>query len=88
MEDMMKMYRMSGAEGAMPSFPTEATLILNTAAPLIERLTDLQTADAQRAEGFAAYLYQLAVLSQRRFNAEEMQSFLKESYRILTELAQ
>ena len=88
MEDMMKMYRMSGGEGAMPSFPTDSTLIVNTASPLICKLTDLQGTDAAKAEGLAAYLYRLAVLSQRRFNAEEMQSFLKDSYRILSELAE
>ena len=88
MEDMMKMYRMSGAEGEMPTFPTEATLIVNTASPLIKKITDMLENDAPKAEPFAAYLYQLAVLSQRRFSAEEMQSFLKESYRLLGDLAQ
>ncbi len=88
MEDMMKMYRMSGGEGDMPSFPVESTLILNVSSPLITKVSDLQTADNARAEALAAYLYRLAVLSQRRFNADEMQDFLKESYRILSELAQ
>ncbi|MBR6727757.1 MAG: molecular chaperone HtpG, partial [Clostridia bacterium] len=88
MEDMMKMYRMSGGEGDMPAFPVEATLIVNTASPLVARITEMQDGDSARAESFAAYLYRLAVLSQRRFNAEEMQSFLKDSYRILSELSQ
>ena len=88
MEDMMKMYRMSGGEGDMPTFPVEATLIVNTASPLIGKITALQGTDAKRAEDLAAYLYHLAVLSQRRFSAEEMQSFLKDSYRILSELSQ
>jgi len=86
MEDMMRMYRMSG-EDAMPPFPTDTTLIVNTTSPLVEKVAAMQTADAEKAKGFASYLYRLAVLSQRRFNAEEMQEFLKDSYRILTELA-
>ena len=43
--------------------------------------------DGEKAESLSAYLYRLAVLSQRRFNADEMQTFLKESYRILSELS-
>ena len=88
MEDMMKMYRMSGGEGDMPAFPVESTLIVNVSSPLITQVSELQTAGSDRAEALAAYLYRLAVLSQRRFSADEMQDFLKDSYRILSELAQ
>ena len=88
MEDMMRMYRMTGGEGAMPDFPVDTTLIVNISSPLVEKVATMQSADSAKAEPFAAYLYRLAVLSHRRFNAEEMQAFLKESYRILAELAQ
>jgi len=88
MEDMMRMYRMSGGEEAMPSFPVDTTLIVNTASPLVEKISAMQKSDSEKAERFASYLYRLAVLSQRRFSAEETQEFLKDSYRILTELAQ
>ena len=71
----------------MPSFPTETTLIVNTASPLISQIGDTLSTDSQRAESLAAYLYRLSVLSQRRFSAEEMQTFLKDSYRILSELS-
>ena len=87
MEDMMRMYRMTGGEGAMPSFPTDTTLIVNTASPLIAQIGDMLGADAAKAESLAAYLYRLSVLSQRRFSAEEMQTFLKDSYRLLSELS-
>ena len=87
MEDMMRMYRMTGGEDAMPSFPTETTLIVNTASPLISQIGDTLSTDSQKAESLAAYLYRLSVLSQRRFSAEEMQMFLKDSYRILSELS-
>ena len=88
MEDMMKMYRMSGGQDGMPDFPVDTTLIVNTASPLVQKIGGMPDGDGAKAESFAAYLYRLAVLSQRRFNAKEMQTFLKDSYRILGELLQ
>lgn len=84
----MRMYRMSGGEGELPSFPTEATLIVNTASPLIQKIAAVNEQNAPRAKEMAAYLYRLAVLSQRRFTAEEMQDFLRDSYQLLSELPQ
>ena len=86
MEDMMRMYRMGGED--MPAFPVDTTLILNTASPLIQKLDALRDTDGDRAKELASYLYRLSVLSQRRFSAEEMQTFLKDSYRILSDLAE
>ena len=79
MEEMMKLYAMSGM-GAMPSFPTEATLTVNTASPLIAKLGDW---DAEKREQVAAQLYRLALLSQRKLTAEELKEFLSGSYEIL-----
>ena len=84
----MRMYRMTGGEDAGFSFPVESTLIVNTASPLIAKVEALLGAEADKAKSLAAYLYRLTVLSQRRLDAAEMQTFLKESYRILGELAQ
>ena len=78
MEEMMKLYSMSGM--SMPAFPTEATLTVNTANALIARLSDM---DDEKRERSAAYLYQLALLSQRKLTAEELQRFLSDSYTIL-----
>ena len=83
----MRMYRM-GNEDGMPSFPQEATLILNTASPLVAKIDTLQAQNADKAKELASYLYRLALLSQRRLDAGEMQAFLKDSYRLLGELAQ
>ena len=88
MEDMMRMYRMTGGDGTMPDFPVDLSLIVNTTSPLIAKVDAMLASDKEKATGFAAYLYRLAVLSQRRFSAEEMQEFLKDSYRILTELSE
>ena len=79
MEEMMKLYAMSGM-GMAGNFPTEATLTVNTASPLISKLSDM---DGEKQEKTAAYLYQLALLSQRKLTAEELQSFLSNSYQVL-----
>ncbi len=79
MEEMMKMYAMSGMNFG-GGYPLEATLTVNTASPLIQKLG---TMDEEKQEQSASYLYQLAMLSQRKLNAEELQKFLQDSYRIL-----
>ncbi len=83
MEEMMKMYAMSGMDMGAGAFPTEATLTVNTAAPLTQKLA-LQEGEAQ--EKTASYLYRLALLSQRKLTAEELQQFLQSSYDILNML--
>ena len=79
MEDMMKLYAMSGM-GMAGAFPTEATLTVNTASPLIAKLSDLT---GERQEQTASYLYQLARLSQRKLTAEELQKFLSTAHGVL-----
>jgi molecular chaperone HtpG len=86
MEDLMRMYRMAGEEADF-RMPTENTLILNSTSPLIARMSALLAEQAEKAESLAAYLYRLALLAQRKLTATEMQDFLKDSYRILDELA-
>ena len=78
MEEMMKMYAMSGL--SMGAFPTEETLTVNTASSLIQKLG---TMDGEKQEKAASYLYQLAVLSQRKLGADELQKFLQDSYSII-----
>ena len=79
MEEMMKMYAMSGMNMG-GAFPLDATLTVNTASPLIQKLGTLQD---EKQEKTAAYLYQLALLSQRKLTAEELQKFLQDSYAML-----
>ena len=80
MEEMMKMYAMSGMSMGMPSYPTDATLTVNTASPLIAKLGTLEE---EKKEKTATYLYELALLSQRKLTAEELQKFLADSYSVL-----
>jgi HSP90 family molecular chaperone len=70
---------MSGMNLGM-NYPTEATLTVNTISPLIQRLSSMESEKQEKA---AAYLYRLALLSQRKLTAEELQRFLSDSYGIL-----
>ncbi len=79
MEEMMRMYAPD-----MPSMPTEATLILNTASPVIKGLADGRFGD--REKEVAKYVYSLALLSHRALDAEEMKEFLSDSYALLSGL--
>ncbi len=83
MEEMMKMYSMGNSP---MDFPTESTLVLNTASPLIKRLGELCETDNEKANGIASYIYKLSLLSQKKFSAEEMQSFMKDSFDLLMKL--
>jgi len=58
----------------------EATLTVNVSSPLIQKLGSME---GDLLERTAAQLYRLALLSQRKLSAEELQSFLKESYGLL-----
>lgn len=81
MNDMMKLYNMG--EG----MPLEQTLILNTASPLIDKLINLTDNEQNElAEVIARQVYMLASLSQRALTADELNSFLSESYDILEKL--
>ena len=86
MEDMMKMYRMSGGADFGENFPLDMTLVLNTASPLISKLAAMDGSDAEGAENYASYIYRLSLLSLRKFTSEEMEKFLKDSYKMLDEL--
>ncbi len=79
MDEMMKLYSMSGMNFGM-DYPQEATLTVNTASPLIQKLGGME---GERQETTAAYLYRLSLLSQRKLGAEELQAFLQDSYNVL-----
>ena len=82
MEEMMRFYNM----GEEASFPTQSTLILNTASPLIGKMEELAETDAEKAKEMASYIYKVSLLSQKKFSAEEMQSFMKDSIDLLMKL--
>jgi len=81
MEDMMKMFA-AGGEG-MPNIPVEATLVLNSASPLIRGLSYKSETNRDIAILIARQIYSLALISQRKLSADELRSFLSDSYGIL-----
>lgn len=83
MEDMMKMYAMSGMDVGSNPFPTESTLTLNASSPLITKLSGVDEADHERAKLIAGQIYRLSVLAQRKLSADELQSFLSDSFKVL-----
>ena len=86
MEEMMKMYAMQGGMGAMPSYPVDYTLTVNTASPLTGKLTDLCETDPDKAKLIAAQVYRLCLLSQRKLTAEELTDFLAAGFDLLGKL--
>lgn len=81
MEDMMRLYNMGEN-----TFPTESTLILNTASPLYKKLEEVSASSPEKAKEMASYLYKISLLSQKKFSAEEMRAFMKDSFDLLMQL--
>ena len=82
MEEMMRLYNMPNGM----SFPTESTLILNVASPLMAKLEAMTESDPEGAKNIASYIYKVSLLSQKKFSAEEMQEFMKDSFELLMKL--
>ncbi len=81
MEDMMRMYSMSGSGVDSFKLPKEATLVVNASNPIIKRLSE--NAGAEKSETIAKQVYTLALLAQRQLTAEELQGFLSDSFTLL-----
>ncbi|MGN1047991.1 MAG: molecular chaperone HtpG [Eubacteriales bacterium] len=87
MEEMMKLYSMAGGKDtAVPMFPLETTMVLNTSSPLISHLAELIASDAEKAKTVAKQLYYLSIISQRQLSAEEMKTFLSGSFDLLEKM--
>ena len=83
MQEMMKMYGMSGMDPSM--FGTNATLILNANHPLVEYVVAHK--DGENTEMFCHQLYDLAMLAHKPLRPEEMTEFVKRSNEIMMKLA-
>ena len=83
MQEMMKMYGMSGMDPSM--FGTNATLILNANHPLVEYVVAYK--DGENTEMFCHQLYDLAMLAHKPLSPEEMTEFVKRSNEIMMKLA-
>ncbi len=83
MQEMMKMYGMSGMDPSM--FGTNATLILNANHPLVEYVVEHK--DGENTEMFCHQLYDLAMLAHKPLSPEEMTEFVRRSNEIMMKLA-
>jgi molecular chaperone HtpG len=90
-QEMMAMMQQQQAE-----FPEEHTLVVNTAHPLIQNLLNLSQGSiiqdsgsspaAETAKLICQHVYDLALMSQKGFNAEGMKDFVERSNQVLTAL--
>ena len=87
MNDMMKMYAMSGMP--MGDMPVDETLILNTEHPLVQYLIEHRTDEAAKetVDMISEQLYDLAKLQQSPLSADEMAKFISHSNEILLKMA-
>ena len=87
MNDMMKMYAMSGMP--MSDMPVDETLILNTEHPLVQYLIEHRTDEAAKetVDIISEQLYDLAKLQQSPLSADEMTKFISRSNEILLKMA-
>ena len=79
MEEMMKMYGMSGMDASM--FGTDATLVLNVNHPLVKYV--LEHKDGEHTDMICHQLYDLAMLAHKSLSPEEMTAFVKRSNDIM-----
>ena len=87
MNDMMKMYAMSGMP--MGDMSVDETLILNTEHPLVQYLIEHRTDEAAKetVDMISEQLYDLAKLQQSPLSADEMAKFISRSNEILLKMA-
>ena len=76
MQEMMKMYGMSGMD-----MRTTSTLILNANHPLVQYVVDHK--GSENTSIICKQLYDLAMLAHKPLNPEEMTAFVKRSNEIM-----
>jgi molecular chaperone HtpG len=79
-------------------FPEEHTLLVNTSHPLIQNLINISqgsvisgsgsSPSAELANQICEYVYDLALMAQKGFDAEGMKSFTERSNQVLTRLTE
>ena len=79
MEEMMRMYGMSGMDAGM--FGTQVTLILNANHPLVKFVVEHKR--SKNSPIICKQLYDLAMLAHKPLNPEEMTAFVKRSNEIM-----
>ncbi len=82
MDDFMKQYSFVTKTEAGPAL-ADTTLVVNTSSPAYTRLLELVSADVEKAEFLAGYIYKLSLMAHRRLDGEELYSFLSDSYDLI-----
>ena len=77
----MQLYALGG--NAAESFPLDYTFTLNSSSPLYSKLCAMLENDTDEAETLASYIYKLALLAYKKPSADELKSFLADSYKLL-----
>lgn len=93
MQEMMAMMQQQTMQ-----FPEEHTLLVNTSHPLIQKLITISGGSIVQAEGqspsgelanqICEYVYDLALMAQKGFDADGMKSFTERSNQVLTRLTE
>lgn len=83
MREFLAMHKQEGLE--LPKSPQ--TLVVNTNNKLIEAIARLQEKNEPLAQEMAKQVYQLALLSQKELQANELPAFIQRTNKILEELA-
>ena len=83
MQEMMKMYGMMGMDPSM--FGNDVTLVLNANHPLVQYV--LNNGEGENTALFCKQLYDLALLSNKPLNPDQMTEFIKRSNEIMMLLA-
>ena len=83
MQEMMKMYGMSGMDPSM--FGSQATLVLNANHPLVQFLVEHKR--SKNVPVICKQLYDLAMLAHKPLSPEEMTAFVQRSNEIMLKLA-
>ncbi len=85
MDDFMKAYAMMTKNEPTGSMAAQ-TLILNTSSPVYIRLEQHLSNDCtDKAEFMAGYIYRLALMAHRKLTADELNTFLADSYKLLND---
>ena len=99
-EELRRMQEMSAfLQQQSAQFPDSHTLLVNTAHPLIQNLTNLQqgsilqsdggqSPSAQLASLICEQVYDLALMAQKGFDADGMKAFTERSTNLLTQLTE
>ena len=86
MQDMMKMYAISGMP--MGELPLEETLVLNERHPLVQHLLQHEDSfESEEGKLIEEQLYDLARIQNAPLNGDAMKNFIARSEKILLELA-